>query len=83
MSLRVAFEGGPADGTVKEYPLAAALPSLFWDGDEPPYVAAIYRRASSEPDPVTGRVAVSSDELLTGRPAGRNRSTGVGRSVRS
>lgn len=55
MSLRVEFEGGPADGTVKEYPsLAAALPSLFWSRDEPP-VAATYRRLSDEPDPVTGR----------------------------
>lgn len=56
MSLRVEFEGGPADGTVHEYPeIGIALPSLYWSRDEPHPVAATYRRLSNQPDPITGR----------------------------
>lgn len=56
MPLRVEFEGGPADGTVHEYPdLGTALPSLYWSRDEPQPVSAVYHRASADPDPQTGR----------------------------
>ncbi len=55
MSVRVAFEGGPADGTVTEYAhLHIALPSLYWSREEPDHVAAVYHRAAEAPDPVTG-----------------------------
>jgi hypothetical protein len=55
MGIRVEFEGGPADGTVSEYAyLDTALPSLYWHREEPVRIGAIYRRASDDPDPVTG-----------------------------
>ncbi len=55
MSVRVEFEGGPADGTITEYPsFSTALPSLLWSSEEPEAIAAIYRRAGDAPDPTTG-----------------------------
>jgi hypothetical protein len=55
MGVRVAFEGGPADGTVEEcVGIETALPSLFWSREEPERIAAVYRRAGDGPDPVTG-----------------------------
>ncbi len=54
MSVHVEFHGGPADGTVEEYRFSTALPSLYWSRDEPDRVAAIYRRSSEQPDPITG-----------------------------
>lgn len=55
VSVRVQFEGGPADGTVTEYPsFSTALPSLLWCRDKPEAVAAIYHRAGDAPDPGTG-----------------------------
>lgn len=55
VSVRIAFEGGPADGTVEDYTyLSTALPSLYWPRDEPERVGAVYRRLTDAPDPVTG-----------------------------
>lgn len=55
MALHVEFEGGPADGTLQDYPqLNAPLPSLYWSSttDEN---ASIYHRLADEPDRATGR----------------------------
>jgi hypothetical protein len=48
VSIRVRFEGGPADGVVRDYPaFSTALPSLYWSQDDP-YVAGIYRRCVND-----------------------------------
>ncbi|MFC4943172.1 hypothetical protein [Pseudonocardia sp. GCM10023141] len=55
MSVRVMFEGGPADGVVQEYPLLdRALPSLYWHRDEPSELRGIYHLLNRDPDPDTG-----------------------------
>ncbi|MFC4950164.1 hypothetical protein [Pseudonocardia sp. GCM10023141] len=55
MSIRVKFEGGPADGVVQEYPsINRALPSLYWHRDEPTELRAVYHLLGADPDPMTG-----------------------------
>jgi hypothetical protein len=55
MTIRVEFQGGPADGTVQEYPaLDRALPSLYWQRDELSEARAVYHRSVDRPDPDTG-----------------------------
>jgi hypothetical protein len=55
VSVRIAFEGGPADGTVQDYPrLGTALPSVYWSREEPQHISAVYRRLTDAPDPTTG-----------------------------
>jgi hypothetical protein len=52
VSIRVEFEGGPADGAVEEFTnLEIALPSLYWHREE---IAAVYHRGATRPDPATG-----------------------------
>ena len=49
------FHGGPADGTVEEYPdLDIALPSLYWQAIGSPEITSIYHRSADAPDPGTG-----------------------------
>lgn len=55
MGIMVKFEGGPADGVVQEYPsIDRALPSLYWQGDEPVGQRAVYHVLDDMPDPTTG-----------------------------
>lgn len=54
MGIRVKFEGGPADGEVRDFPFNQALPSLYWRRAEPSEQRAIYHLLGEDPDPVTG-----------------------------
>lgn len=55
MTLRVEFEGGPADGIEQDYPaLTVPLPSLYWSRTANAE-ASIYRRSADQPDPTSGR----------------------------
>ncbi|MFC4943673.1 hypothetical protein [Pseudonocardia sp. GCM10023141] len=54
MSIQVEFRGGPADGTVREYPFERALPSLYWQADVSDDRRGVYRREGDAPDSITG-----------------------------
>ena len=50
MTLHVEFEGGPADGTVQDYPqFSAPLPSLY-RGSVTDQNGSIYQRSADEPN---------------------------------
>ena len=69
MTINVTFHGGPADGSVQDYPyLTQALPQLYWRSDRHD-VGAVYRRGTDVADVRTGTwhyQAVAEDPSPTG-----------------